>query len=134
MNKLFIFLLLTISSGLMGCEQFTPLSAGEASFDSQSVKSIGTCNRQSVSLINLCTEVVGDDYNDVEYLAVLKENCEATGGVFSTANCDHTQSVGTCAVQRGRSNEAHATYYPPQYSAASAAADCAANSGVFHNK
>lgn len=131
MNK--ILLCFTLAAGLMltGCSQFSPISAEEALSGIQSAKSVGTCDRKAVSLINLCTELVGSDYSDPEYLEVLQTNCESTGGVFSTANCDHTGSVGTCYVQMGQPNEARTTYYPIQYTAASASADCSANAGAF---
>ena len=115
----------------MGCGQFAPLSVEEASLGIQGAKSYGTCDRKAVSLINLCTELTGTDYSDPEYLEVLQTNCESTGGVFSTANCDHSGSVGTCYVQRGQSNEARTTYYPIQYNVVSAAADCSNNGGAF---
>lgn len=131
MNKLLLFFAFLAGPALMGCDQFTPITAEEASLGIQGAKSYGTCDRKAVSLINLCTELIGTDYSDPEYLEVLQKNCESTGGVFSTANCDPTGSIGTCYVQKGQPNEARTTYYPIQYNAASAAADCSTNGGVL---
>lgn len=133
MNKFKPFFFFVIVLGMAGCEGFTPISADDASNGSQSVKVFGACDRKAVSLFNLCSEVNGADYNDIDYLQVLQTNCEATGGAFSTISCDRTGSIGACIVGKGQSNEVRTTYYPPRYSVADAEMDCDANGGEFQS-
>jgi hypothetical protein len=69
-------------------------------------------------------EATGSDYNEPGYLGILQSSCESSGGVFSTANCDQTDSFGVCIVAPGQPNEAYITYYPPQYSVDTAKTAC----------
>jgi hypothetical protein len=125
------FFIIVIPVGLAGCQGFSPVEAIDDSSEIQNVKAYGSCDRKSVNLFNMCSELNGADYDDADYLDVLKTNCEATGGVFSSLNCDRTGSVGTCIVGKNQSNEVRTSYYPPQNSSETAQADCDANGGKF---
>lgn len=93
--------------------------------------SLGTCDRRNLATINLCTEAVGSDYDEPGYLSILQSSCESSSGVFSNENCDPTASFGTCVVGAKQANLTYVTYYPPQYTAASAEVACEDLEGIY---
>lgn len=132
MSKWGAFLFLMIALGTTGCGGFDALGGSDGGNAGQKVvEPYGTCDRSDVVTVNLCSESVGAEYNDPQYLGILQSSCEGTGGVFSTANCGRTGSIGTCVIGFMQTNETHVTYYPPEYDAAGAQAECAANSGTY---
>ena len=102
--------------------------AAEAS-NSLARKPYGTCDRKAVTTVNLCMEAVGKVYSDTSYLDILKNSCESSGGVYSTDNCDTTESLGLCIIGMGESNLTYVTYYPPQFTVEAAKISCVDDEG-----
>jgi hypothetical protein len=131
LNCIFIVLLVLATAACGEFDASHSNKVGGSGSVPKPVKSYGTCDRSDVAAFNLCAEMVGSDYNDQAYLDILKSSCESTGGLYSANNCDRTGSLGTCRVAAGLSNEAHVTFYPGQYDAAGAQAECAAEGGEY---
>lgn len=135
MNRRLVIPLLTL--GAFALSACSPLKAVDLSKSGSGgliffANPYGTCDRKNIPTYNLCSEVVGADYNDPAYLTILQSSCESTGGTYSTNNCDRTMSVGGCIIAPGQTNEAHISYYSPEYTAQSAQAACLASpGGVF---
>lgn len=132
MSKFRFFTLTIAAFTLTACGEFNSSdSKKEVSAAGTSLvrKPFGTCDRKSVSTINLCMEAVGSDYNEPGYLGILKSSCESSGGIYSTGNCAPANSFGTCIVNAGQANLTFVSYYPPQYTLESAQAACAATAG-----
>lgn len=91
----------------------------------------GTCDRKGVPTTNLCMEAVGEDYNEPGYLGILESSCLSSDGAYSTSTCDTTNAFGVCIIGAGQGNVTYVTYYPPQFSAATAASTCQENNGVY---
>lgn len=124
MNTINLLLISVLALAITGCGQFNSNKKTGPAPLSMSRKPFGTCDRKDVATTNLCMEATGHDYNEIGYLGILQSSCESSGGIFSTGNCDQTESFGVCVVAPGQSNEAYISYYPPQYTAESAAGAC----------
>ena len=131
--NLSIFVACLMAFANVGCGRFG--AAKDSGLDigaALAAKPFGTCDRKSVPTINLCMEAIGSDYNEAGYLQILESSCTSTGGVFSVSNCDRSMGIGSCIVAAGQTNEAHVTYYPPEYTAQSAKTACEATpDGVY---
>jgi hypothetical protein len=134
-NVLKLSLLIMSLAGLTACGGFDALDSG--SLKAQGIphvgKPFGACDRSAVATINLCIEAVGSDYNEPGYLQILQSSCETTGGTYAVDNCDHTGSLGTCYILAEQPNETHVTYFPPEYTAASAQSACASTAGGVYS-
>jgi hypothetical protein len=130
---IFRFIIILITLTLVACGSFDATNSttiiGSSPF---AVEPFGTCDRNNVPTFNLCVEAIGSDYNDQGYLDILMSSCESTGGIYSINNCSRTESLGTCVIGAGQSNETHVTYYAPEYTTTSAQTTCATTPGGIY--